>query len=129
VGMTDSLTCGQLNGLLSAVGIRTLADVPDLATLQKLQNDIVSGNLGVQNIRSDWFEQPLGGSERYALPQTFTVFGQKFVPDSWAFAQTVFRSILWVENGETNPVQRRVPGALDAALSVLRNDQIVPELV
>jgi hypothetical protein len=62
---------------------------------------IVSGNLGVQNIRSDWFEQPLGGAARYALPQTFTVFGQKFVPDSWAFSQTVFSSILWVENGET----------------------------
>ena len=69
-----------------------------------------SGELGVQNIRSDWFEQPLGGAARYALPQTFTVFGQKFVPDSWAFSQTVFSSILWVENGVTNKVQRRVPG-------------------
>ena len=29
----------------------------------------------------------------------------------------------------TNKVQRRVPGALDGAFSVLGNDQIVPELV
>src|SRR5207253_10631109 len=119
----------QLNGLLSGAGIRTLADVPDLATLQRLQNDMVSGQLGVQNIRSDWFQQPIRGPERYALPQTFTVLGQKFVPDSWAFSQTVFSSILWVENGETNKVQRRVPSALDIAFSILGNNQVVPELL
>ena len=129
VGTTDSMTFGQLGGLLAGAGLQTLADVRDLATLEKIQADTVRGDLGVQNIRSDWFAQPLGGAARYALPQTFTVFGQKFVPDSWAFSQTVFSSILWAENGVTNKVQRRVPGALDAAFSVLGNDQIVPELV
>jgi hypothetical protein len=129
VGTTDSLNVGQLAGLLAGAGIRTLADVRDLSTLERLQADIVRGELGVQNIRSDWFEQPLTGPVRYVLPQTFTVFGQKFVPDSWAFSQTVFSSILWVENGETNKVQRRVPGALDVAFAVLGNDQVVPELV
>jgi hypothetical protein len=129
VGVTDSMTFAQLGGLLAGAGIRTLADVRDLPTLEKIQADIVRGELGVQNIRSDWFAQPLGGAARYALPQTFTVFGQKFVPDSWAFSQTVFSSILWTENGVTNKVQRRIPGALDAAFSVLGNDQIVPELV
>ena len=43
--------------------------------------------------------------------------------------KTVFSSILWVENGVTNKVQRRVPGALDVAFSVLGNDQVMPELV
>jgi hypothetical protein len=129
VGVTDSMTFGQLGGLLSGAGIQTLADVRDLQTLEHLQADIEQGELGVQNIRSDWFAQPLGGAARYALPQTFTVFGQKFVPDSWAFSQTVFSSILWAENGETNKVPRRVPGALDVAFSVLGNNQIVPELV
>jgi hypothetical protein len=129
VGPTDSLTFGQLGGLLAGAGIRTLADVPDLTTLEALQADILRGELGVQNIRSDWFFQPLGGAARYALPRTFTVFGQKFVPDSWALSQLVFSSILWVENGVTNKVPRRVPGALDIAFSVLRNDQVVPELV
>jgi hypothetical protein len=129
VGVTDSMTFGQLGGLLAGADVGTLADVPDLTALQKLQDDIVAGQLGIQNIRSDWFAQPLGGAARYALPQTFTVFGQKFVPDSWAFSQTVFSSILWAENGLTNKVQRRVPGALDMAFSVLGNDQVVPELV
>jgi hypothetical protein len=128
-GWTDSMTFGQLGGLLAGASIATLADIRDLATLENIQADIVRGELGVQNIRSDWFEQPLGGAARYGLPQTFTVFGQKFVPDSWAFSQTVFSSILWVENGQTNKVQRRVPGALDAAFSVFGNNQVVPELV
>lgn len=129
VGWTDSLNFGQLNGLLAGAGIRTLADVSDVATLERLQADLVRGELGVQNIRSDWFSQPLGGPQRYGLPQTFTVFGQKFVPDSWAYSQIVFSSILWTENGVTNKVPRRVPGALDVAFSTLGNDQVVPELV
>lgn len=129
VGWSDSMTAGQLGGLLAGAGIRTLADVPDLATLERLQTDIASGALGVQNIRSDWFGQPLGGAVRYALPRTFALFGQKFVPDSWAFSQTVCDSIRWTENGATRGVPRRVPGALDVAFAMLGNDQIVPELV
>lgn len=129
VGPTDSLTFGQLGGLLAGAGIREVADVPDLATLERIQADLLQGELGAQNICSDWFNQPLGGGARYALPRTFTVFGQKFIPDSWALSQTVYSSILWVENGRTNKVQRRVPGALDVAFAVLGNDQVVPELV
>ncbi len=128
-GTTDSLTFGQWNGVLAGAGIRTLADVPELNTLVRLQNDLTQGELGVQNIRSDWFDQPLGGNASYSLPQTFTVFGQKFVPDSWVFSQTVFDSILWKEANGTNKVRRRVPGALDVAFAVLGNDQIVPDLV
>ncbi len=129
VGWTDSMNFGQLDGLLAGAGIRTLADVPDLATLSQLQTNILNGALGLQNIRSDWVGSPLGSAARYALPRSFTVLGQKFVPDSWAFSQTVYDSILWVENGQTNKVQRRVPGALDAAFAVLGNNQVVPELV
>lgn len=129
VGWTDSLNFGQLNGVLAGAGIHTLADVPDVATLERVQADLVRGELGVQNIRSDWFAQPLDGPARFGLPQTFTVFGQKFIPDSWAFSQTVFSSILWTRNGVTEKVQRRVPGALDAAFAVLGNDQVVPDLV
>ena len=88
------------------------------------------GKVGTVSVREVLHaDLTLTGAARYALPQTFTVFGQKFVPDSWAFSQTVFSSILWVENGETNKVQRRVPGGLDVAFSVLGNDQLVPELV
>ena len=129
VGVTDSMTFGQLGGLLAGAGIRTLADIPDQATIEGIQSAIARGELGLQNITSDWFEQPLNKPVAYALPRTFTVFGQKFVPDSWALSQTVFNNIEWVESGRTNLVQRRVPGALDVAFAVLGNSQVVPELV
>ncbi len=128
VGWTDSMDFAQLGGVLAGAGIRTLADVPDLATLATLQTNILRGDLGVQNIRSDYFVSPLG-PEQIQLPRSFLVFGQKFVPDSWAFSQTVFDSILRVENGITNKVMRRVPSALDAAFAVLGNNQVVPDLV
>src|SRR5262245_37198225 len=128
VGWTDSMTFPQLGGVLAAAGIRSLADVSGLATLQKLQKDILRGDLGVQNIRSDYFASPFG-PEQIRLPRSFLVFGQKFVPVSWAFSQTVFDSILWVQSGKTNKVQRRVPSALDAAFAILKNNQVVPELM
>jgi len=128
VGWTDSMTFGQLGGLLAGAGVRTLADVPDLARLERIQAEVARGELGAQNITSDWFAQPLGVTTAYGLPKTFTVLGQKFVPDSWAFSQTVFNNIQWVEQGITNLMQRRVPGALDVAFAVLKNNQVVPDL-
>jgi hypothetical protein len=127
VGWTDSMNFAQLGGLLSGAGIKSLSDVTDLATLKQLQSDILKGELGVQNIRSDYFVSPIGG--QIQLPRSFLVFGQKFVPDSWAFSQNVYDSILWVESGQTDKIERRVPGALDAAFAVLGNNQVVPELV
>jgi hypothetical protein len=124
IGWADSLNFAQLGGVLAGAGIRTLADVPDLATLAMLQTNILGGDLGVQNIRSDYFNSPLG-PEQIQLPRSFLVFGQKFLPDSWAFSQTVFDNIMW--DGEK--VGRRVPSALDAAFTVLGNNQVVPDLV
>jgi len=128
VGWTDSATFGQLADLNASAGIRTLADVATTETLLQLQRQIEQGALGVQNIRSDAFVSPIG-PERICLPRSFTVFGQKFALDSWALAKVVWDEILWIENGETNKVSRRVPSCLDVAFSVLGNEQIVPELV
>lgn len=128
VGWTDSMTFSQLGSLLVEAGINTLNDVRDTNTLTGIQMLLENGRLGLQSIASDYFISPWGGPPA-ALPQSFTVFGQKFVLDSWALSQLVADRILWVENGATNKVQRRVPSALDVAFSVLGNDQIVPELV
>ncbi|MCI0537579.1 MAG: DUF3160 domain-containing protein [Verrucomicrobiales bacterium] len=129
VGSSDGLNFAQLAGLLAGANFRNISDIPDIPTIERLQAEIVRGELGIQNIRSDWFQQPLGGAATYALPRTFAFFGQKFTPDSWAMSQTVFDSIFWVENSITNKVKRRVPIALDVAFSVLANDQAVPDLV
>jgi hypothetical protein len=124
VGITDSMTFAQLADLMTAAGIRTLADIPSQQTLADLQTEIERGTLGVQNIRGDAFIAPLG-PDQLRLPRSFTVFGQKFVLDSWAFSQVVFDEILW-SGGE---VLRRVPSCLDIAFGVLANNHVVPDLV
>ena len=125
VGRTDSMTFGQLGGLLEAAKITSPAAIADLATLGRLQADIDKGNLGVQQIRSDYFESSPLGPDRAALPRSFTTMGQKFVVDSWATAKLVADDIMWHEA----KVQRRMPSALDVAFGVLGNDAAIPLLV
>ena len=120
------MTFWQLNGLAGA-GIHSAADVQDLATVERIQSEILQGELGFQNIPSDWMAHPLDGG--YGLPRTFTVFGQKFILDSWAFQQNVFDRVLWSQDGIDRALPRRVPGALDVAFSVFANNQVVPELI
>ena len=127
VGITDSMTFAQLGDLLSAAGIRSLADVTDLQVLTNLQTRLLSGELGAQSIHSDFFYSPLG-PEQIKLPRSFTFCGQKFVLDSWAFSQVVFDRILWTSNGEPAKVFRRKPTCLDVAFSVFGDNQVVPEI-
>jgi hypothetical protein len=133
VGTTDSMTFAQLDDLLAAANIRTLADVPDLATLTNLQTRLLTGELGVEDIRSGVVFSPLS-SDQAKLPRSFTVSGQKFVVDSWAFSQMTYDSILWSPADGTNvavfkgKTLRRKPSCLDVAFSIFGNDSVVPEL-
>lgn len=128
VGITDSMTFAQLASLVDAGGASDLSLAEGEASVERLQQRLFEGTLGLQHIRGDVFNSPLGPTQ-LQLPRSFTVIGQKFVVDSWAFSQTVYDSILWEENGRTNKVCRRMPSCLDVAFAVLGNDQIVPELV
>jgi hypothetical protein len=130
VGAPDSLTFAQLSDLLAAVGISTPANVPNTAALTNLQAKIMSGQYGVQNIRSGYFWSPLS-HDQIKLPRSFTVMGQRFVVDAWAHSMCVFDSIIWDEDGipdVEDKVMRRVPSALDVAFAVLGNNQVVPEI-
>jgi hypothetical protein len=127
VGWSDSLGFGQLGGVLAAAGIRSVLDVPNLATLERLQAEVMAGELGIQNIRSDYIVSPFG-PQQAQLPRVFLFLGQRFTPDSWALSQTVFDSILWEQNGFAEKVERRVPSALDVAFAVFGNDHLVPML-
>jgi hypothetical protein len=130
VGAPDSLNFAQLSDLLAAAGISSPANVPNTATLMDLQARIMTGQLGVQNIRSGYFWSPLS-REQIKLPRSFTVMGQRFVPDAWAHSMCVFDSIIWDEDGipgVEDKVMRRVPSALDIAFSVLGNNQVVPDI-
>jgi hypothetical protein len=132
VGITDSMTFAQLNDLLTSANIHSPADVPDLVTLTNLQTRLLTGELGLPAIKGDAFYSPLG-PEQVKLPRSFTVCGQKFVLDSWAFSQVVYDSILWSPDDGVNVIDgkviRRKPSCLDIAYSVLGNDQTVPDLV
>jgi hypothetical protein len=124
VGKTDSMTFAQLDGVLARGGITSAGDVKDLAALEKIQADILSGKIGLQHVRSDNYISPFG-VEKAQLPRSFTLLGQKFVVDSWATAKVVFDDVIW----DNKKVMRRVPSCLDVAFAALGNDQVVPDLV
>jgi hypothetical protein len=132
VGITDSMTFAQLNDLLASANIHSPADVPDLLTLTNLQTRLLTGELGLPSIHGDVFYSPLS-REQVKLPRSFTVCGQKFVLDSWAFSEVVFDNILWAPDDGVNVIYgkviRRKPSCLDIAYSVLGNDQTVPDLL
>lgn len=130
VGPPDSLTFGPLSDLINAAEIDSPADVPNILVLSNLQAQIMSGDLGVQQIQSGYFWSPLDPVQ-IKLPRAFTVTGQRFVPDGWAMGQCVFDKIIWDENGIPefeDKVMRRVPSVLDVAFAVLGNDQTVDEI-
>lgn len=132
VGVTDSMTFAQLSDLLAGANILSPANVPDLLTLTNLQTHLLTGELGLHNVRSDAFYSPLG-REQIKFPRSFTVAGQKFVLDSWAFSQVTYDSIRWAPDDGVKviggKVIRRKPSGLDVAFSVFGNDQTVPDLV
>jgi hypothetical protein len=131
VGITDSMTFAQLGDLLANAHINSPADVPDLLTLTNLQTRLLSGELGVQALQGEFLLSPYGPGQ-LKLPRSFTVCGQKFVMDSWAFSKVVFDRILWSPDDLPyiigGKVVRRKPSCLDVAFSVFGNDQVVPEL-
>jgi len=118
------MTFAQLGDLLTAAHIGGLADVTGLDVLTNLQTHLLTGELGAQSIHSDFLYSPLG-PEQVRLPRSFTVCGQKFILDSWAFSQVVYDRILW----SGDKVVRRKPTCLDVAFSTLGNDQTVPEII
>jgi hypothetical protein len=130
VGTSDALDFAQLHALLVLAGIDSAAALPDEAALAGLQNRLISGQLGLQQILGAYYWSPLSAVQ-VKLPRSFCVMGGRFVVDSWAFDRCTFDKVLWDEDGiptMADKVRRRVPSALDVAFAVLGNSQIVPEL-
>lgn len=130
VGTPDSLNFAQLHDLLVTAGINSPADLSSNAALTNLQNQLMSGQLGMQQITSGYYYSPFSATQ-VKLPRSFTFVGQRFVMDSWAFSKTTFDQIIWDEDGIPDvwdKVLRRVPSGLDVAFSVLGNSQVVPEI-
>jgi uncharacterized protein DUF3160 len=121
VGVPESMTFPQLQSLLSAANIHSPADVPDLATLTNLQTRLLTGELGLETIRSGVFFYDPFSPDVPKLPRSFAVFSQRFTMDAWAFSE-----VTWPSTG--NWVFRMRPSCLDVAFAVFGNNSIVPEL-
>lgn len=130
VGPPDSLNFAQLKDLMTAAGISSPTTIASQAALENLRSQIMSGQLGAQNIQSGFFYSPLS-RQQIKLPRSFTVLGQRFIVDGWAANQCVFDRVIWDTNGIPDfedKVMRRVPSALDVGFSVFGNNHAVPEI-
>ena len=120
VGKCDSMNFAQLGTLLQAAEITQPADLVDAANLSQLNELLLAGDFGVQEIMSDTYIAPRG-----KLPRTFSVFGQRFVPDSWALGKVVWDNFIT----EDDDRKRFLPLSLDVAFGALANDAVVPQLI
>jgi hypothetical protein len=130
VGTPDSLTFAQLDGLLQAAKIHSPADLASQSALTNLQNQLMTGQLGLQQISSGYYYSPFS-AEQVKLPRSFAFMGQRFAMDSWALGKCTFDNIIWNDDGipdVTDKVLRRVPSALDIDFAVFGNSQVVPEI-
>jgi len=116
VGVSDSMGFDQLGLVLASAGIQDPGKVSSLDALKNVQDAIQSGNFGLQQILSHPFVATPEGTP-LVLPRSFTVFGQKFVMDSWAMGQLVFDKVTW----DDRKLPRRLPSALDVAFTVFGN--------
>lgn len=124
VGVVDSMTFEQLNTLLTQADVNSLADISSLSILEDLQNAVLKGSFGNQEIVSHIYKSP-NELDKSVLPKSFTLLGQRFSTDSWAMSKVVYDQIEW--NDEK--VKRHLPSALDIAFSVFGNNQVVSNLV
>lgn len=116
VGVSDSMGFEQLGLLLASAGIQDPMQIGSMDVLKSVQDTIQAGDFGFQQILSHPFVAKPGGAS-LILPRSFTVFGQKFVMDSWAMSQLVFDKVTWDER----KLPRRLPSALDVAFTVFGN--------
>jgi hypothetical protein len=127
-GRPDFMTLGEFVDLLGTSDVGPLAEL-DADGIGELQDALLNGSLGAQQISTHVYEAPLG--QPLILPRSMAMFGQRFTMDIWALDTVVFSKIVRDENGipeETDFVMRRIPSALDVAFSVLGNDSTTPEI-
>lgn len=126
VGDQDYITLDGVRLLAVDYGFAALADITGMTdeTREALTVDLLGGKYGAQKINSHWLETNPFSSEPTPLPPSFAYFGQRFVVDSYVFANVVYDTVVF----QGAKVPRVLPDPLDA-LFVLGNDQVIPHLV
>ena len=125
VGDIDYITPSGVQKLAKDHSFSAATDVTQMddATRATLTTELLQGKYGEQKINSHWLETNPMSAEPTPLPPSFAFFGQRFVVDSYVFANVVYDTIVF----EGKKVERVLPNPLDA-LFVLGNDQVVPLL-
>jgi hypothetical protein len=83
VGLPDSLNFAQLSDLMAAANIQSPASLPNKASLQHLQSQIMDGQLGVQNIQNGYFFSPLT-RQQIKLPRSSPMYIRTRPTTLWA---------------------------------------------
>jgi hypothetical protein len=125
VGPVDYIDMRGVARMAADMGWASLAERVALGGVdgEAFTRDLLGGRWGEQMINSHWLETNPFSSEPTPLPPSYAFLGQRFVVDSYVFANVVYDNIVF----EGAKVPRVLPDPLDA-LFVLGNDQVLPLL-
>ena len=111
VGEHDSMTLLGLDGMMSALGVRTFKEAQTLDD-QSIIDGLAKGGWGAQRIASRIIYNDGTSTETLPLDRSFMLFGQRYTVDSHAFVNVTYDRV----------AGRMMPKPLDAAFSALGNN-------
>ncbi len=117
VGEHDSMTPRDMDGLMAALGVTSLAEASGLSD-QRIIDELYEGGWGAQRIASRLITVDAQRTEPLPLDRSFLLFGQRYTVDSHTFTNVTFDRV----------VGRLMPKPLDVAFAALGNDLALPYL-
>lgn len=110
VGEHDSMTVRDLDGLMAALGVTSVAEAQALSDTAIIE-EIATGGWGAQRIASRIIVNG-GVTETLPLDRSFLLFGQRYTVDSHTFVNVTYDRV----------AGRMMPKPLDVAFAALGND-------
>jgi hypothetical protein len=110
VGEHDSMTVRDLDGLMAALGVSSVAEAQQLSD-DAIVSELASGGWGAQRIASRIIVNG-GVTKTLPLDRSFLLFGQRYTVDSHTFVNVTYDRV----------AGRLMPKPLDTAFAALGND-------
>jgi hypothetical protein len=120
VGASDTTGPADVAAALERAGIKDLPDLASEAALDRAARELLATRAGAQRIRSQVIDSDPGDTVQTPVPDTFQLFGQRFVIDSFVLSKVVYDAILFKGEKQT----RTMPAGLDV-MAALGNDEAV----
>lgn len=117
VGEHDSMTPKDLDGLMTALGVTTLAEANALSD-QQIVDEIARAGWGAQRIASRIIIKGDPSGPTLPLDRSFSIFGQRYTVDSHTFVNVTYDRV----------ADRLMPKPLDAAFAAFANNAALPLL-